>query len=193
MINAQNKASTSHSIVKSEQGLTLLATLVVVIVVGVVALSGMRLTEISEVLSGNSIQRSRALHAAEGGLSAGESIASVAAQQRKFASAGPVAGIFSKDTVADLWWRDDTFVGATELADDAFPGVLAPPKFVVEELGSYVSDGGSGIISLDRGGTAYGKLTKSGREVVLYRVQTLGVGSSSNSKAVIESMYVENL
>ncbi len=177
---------------QKQRGIALLTTLILVILVGVVAVSGMRQTEMSEILSGNSIQRSRAFQAAEGGLMVGEQSASVAAQQRLLASNAAEDGVFSRGAVDEFWWRQETFSGSVKLDDNAFPGVVESPEYVVEEIGGYVSDAGSGVVSLDKGGASYGSQTKSGREVILYRVQTIGVGSTANAKAVVESLYVEN-
>lgn len=176
-----------------QSGLALFTTLILVIIVGVVAVSGMRMTEMSEILSGNSIQRSRAFQAAEGGLMVGEQAASEAAEKRLLASSSASEGVFSNSTVDDHWWRQDDYPGAVKLEQDAFPGVSESPRYVVEQIGDYVSDAGSGIVSLDRGAASYGGQTRSDREVMLYRIQTFGVGSTSNAKAVVESLYVENL
>lgn len=181
-----NGGSPSHR----QSGLALITTLVLVILVGVISVSGMRMTEISEMLSGNSIQRSRAFQAAEGALMIGEANASLAAEKRIFASSRASEGVFSKGSVDEFWWRQGTYSGAVKLDDGAFPGVVDSPEYVTEEIGGYVSDAGSGIVSLDRGAASYGGKTKGGREVMLYRIQTFGVGSTANAKAVVESHFV---
>lgn len=176
----------------SQQGFALFTTLIIVIVVGIVAVSSMRSTEMTEILAGNSIQRSRAIQAAEGGLKEGENALDLATQGRIFSTASGSHGVFSRDSVDDKWWRNATFSGSQVLTVDAYPAVIKPPEYVVEEIGAYVSDGGSGIVSLDRGSADYGSLTSSGRGVVLYRLQSFGVGSTTNAKAVVESHYVKN-
>lgn len=177
---------------KQSQGFALFTTMVIVIIVGIVAVSGLRQTELTEVLAGNSIQRSRALQAAEGGLIQGENETAEKTAERVFSSNTAEDGIFSKDAAASQWWRDDTFSGATEVTDTTYPGVVEPPSYIVEEVGSYVSDGGSGIVSLDRGGGGYGRRTASGRELILYKLQSSGVGSTTDAKAIVESLYVRS-
>ncbi len=193
MFKLNSSLVSAGSVNHKQSGLALFATLVLVILVGVVAVSGMRMTEMSEILSGNSIQRSRAFQAAEGGLKVGEQSASLAAKNRLFASSTASEGIFSNGAVDEHWWRQDDYPGAVKLEDDVFPGVVESPEYVIEEIGDYVSDAGTGIVSLDRGAASYGGLTRSDREITLYRIQTLGVGSTTNAKAVVESLYVENL
>ena len=79
------------------------------------------------------------------------------------------------------------------LPDGTFPGVASSPVYVVEEIGNFLADGGSGIVSLDRGSASYGRKTGSGREIVLYRLQANGVGSTDAAQAVVESLYVKSL
>lgn len=175
-----------------ERGFALFATLVIVIIVGLLAVSGLRTTELTEVLSGNSIQRSRALQAAEGGLIEAERSAQDMVQRRVFASSAATDGVFTRGAVQDQWWRDTSFSGAQEVSDNSYPGVVDPPAFVIEEVGNYESDGGSGVVNLDRGSGRYGMRTASGRQIVLYRMQSKGVGSTDDAKALIESLYVQS-
>lgn len=180
----------SHPV--GERGFALFATLVIVIIVGLLAVSGLRTTELTEVLAGNSIQRSRALQGAEGGLIEAERSAKVMVERRVFASPDAADGVFTRDAVGDLWWREDDYEGSQVSQDDSYPGVVSPPIYVVEEIGNYESDGGSGVVNLDRGGGRYGLRTDSGRQVVLYRMQSKGVGSTDDSKALVESLYVQS-
>ena len=174
-----------------ERGFALLTTLVIVIIVGILAISGLRTTELTEILSGNSIQRGRAFNAAQGALIEAERTIADSVGQRIFSSASASQGIFSNDAVDEQWWRAGDYVGALQVESGSYPGVVSSPIYVVEEIGNYQSDGGSGIISLDRGGAEYGGLTASGKEVVLYRLQTRGLGSTDSAQAVVESLYVE--
>jgi len=186
------KPNRKNSRLAADKGFALFTTMVIVIIVGIIALSSMRITDMNEVLAGNSIQRSRAFQAAEGGLIDGEKNASLMSQRRVFSSSVASEGLFTKDSLANHWWRNEDYQGALTPDNAAYPGVAAPPEYVVEEIGNYVSDGGSGIVSLDRGGAAYGRLTSSDREVVLYRLQSNGVGSSNSAQAVVESLYVQS-
>ena len=194
MILSENKCSLIFGNYQRgvDQGFALFTTLIIVIIVGIVAVSSLRLTDMTEVLAGNSIQRSRAFQAAEGGLIEGERNVALMAQSRVFSTPEASNGIFEKDSVAEHWWRNEDYTGAQVLDEAAYPGVIDPPEYTVEEIGSYISDGGSGIVSLDRGGAGYGRRTSSGREVVLYRLQSNGVGSSRSAQAVVESLYVQN-
>jgi len=182
-----------HVAPRGQRGIALFATMIIVIITGLLALSSLRQTELTEVLAGNSIQRSRALQAAEGGLREAERHAVVMARLRIFSSEEASNGLFSSGSVAPRWWRDGDYAGARTLQTPTYPGIVEPPVYVAEEIGNYVSDGGSGIVSLDRGAARYGRKTSDGREIVLYRLQSSGVGSSTAARAIVESLYAHNL
>lgn len=175
----------------SQQGFALFISLIIVLLVGIVAVSSLRITEMTEVLSGNSIERSRAFQAAEGALIEGEKSAIEMTEGRIFANTTGSYGLYSSGNLPENWWRDPTDINVTT-ADLEYPAVASNPTYVVEEVGDYVSDGGSGIVSLDRGSASYGRKTSSGREVVLYRLQSHGVGVTDVSQAVVESLYVQD-
>ncbi len=178
---------------KDQGGFALFTTLIVAIIVGIVAVSNFRSSELSELLAGNSIQRSRAFQAAEGSVTAGESQSIEQVNHRVFSSSFGKDGVYTFGSLNSQWWRDKTNVsGMQQLPDGTFPGVVASPSYVVEEVGGFIADGGSGIVSLDRGGASYGRKSGSGREVVLYRLQGSGVGSTEAAKAVVETVYVKS-
>ena len=176
---------------RDERGFSLFPTLALTIIVAVVLAASLRTTELTERLSGSSIQRNRAFNAAEGGLRFGERSIVEAAGTRTFASADGADGTFAFATLDERWWSDPDFDAAVAAPEDTFVGTIAPPEHVVEEVGGYVADGGSGIVSLDRGAAGYGSKTGSGRELVLYRVQSRGSGSAAPVRAVVESLFVQ--
>ncbi len=194
MTNKNKFAEPMQSISNSahDGGFVLVTTLVIVIVVGILAISGLRTTELTEVLSGNSIQRARAFDAAEGALIEAERSIADSTGRRIVASSNASNGVFSEGAVDEVWWRTDDYAGALQVEDGSYPGVVSSPIYVVEEIGSYESDGGTGIISLDRGGASYGGLTASGKEVSLYRLQSRGVGSTNSAQAIIESLFIKS-
>ncbi|MFK7992625.1 MAG: PilX N-terminal domain-containing pilus assembly protein [Granulosicoccus sp.] len=176
----------------AQGGFALFTTLIIVVIVGILAISGLRTTELNQVLAGNSIQRSRALQGAEGGLIEAERSTAAMVERRVFSSSNAADGIFSRHAIENYWWRDDEFEGAWIADEDDYPGVVDPPTYVIEEIGHYESDGGSRIVNLDRGGAQYGLRTATGREVVLYRLQSKGVGSTDGAQALVESLYIKS-
>ena len=176
----------------NESGFALFVTMIVVLLVGILAVSGFRQNLLTETLSANSIQRSRAFQASDGALMQAENSASGLVQDRVFSSITGTDKVFSNGSVDMEWWRDKDFTGAITSSDSSFVGVIQQPDYIIEELGIFESDGGTGIVNLDLGAASYGRRTTSGREVVLYRFQSMGVGSTDTTKAITESLYIQN-
>lgn len=174
--------------VKNNDGFALLITVVVVLIIGVIAVSAMLVSSQSESLSGNAIQRSRAFQAADGGARLAEKKLETMLEKRVFANASGSFGIFSSDSVMKKWWRDGSFTGAHTADGVTLLGAIEQPRFIFEEIGLYSSDGGSGIVNLDVGGAAYGRASASGREVVLYRLESKGTGTTVNAGSVVETL-----
>ena len=83
---AKKKMWHASSQYHSERGFALFTTLIVVVIIGIIAISNQSSTEMTEILAGNSIQRSRAFQAAEGGIAEGEKQSIEQINQRVFSS-----------------------------------------------------------------------------------------------------------
>ena len=174
-----------------ERGFALVTTLAIVVIVALVIGANLRTTELAEAVSGSFIQRNRAFNSADGTLALAEGRLSGLVEERVFASSSGTGGVFSLGAPDERWWRDLDAAEAQRVPDGTFAGLADAPAWIVEEIGDYVADGGSGIVSLDRGGAGYGRSTGAGRELVLYRLQSRGSGSTDSVEAVVESLYVQ--
>lgn len=178
--------------VKNE-GFALLTVVVVILILGVIAVSSMRVSNESESLSGNAIQRSRAFQAADGGASLGEIKLVEMLKNRVFANSAGSSGIFLDSQATQHWWRDDAFSGSHSVDHVEMLGVIEQPRFIFEEVGLFSSDGGTGVANLDVGAAAYGRVSNSGREVVLYRIESKGTGTTTETGSVVETLYAQPL
>ena len=174
-----------------EGGFALVATLAIVVIVALVIGANLRTTELAEATSGSFLQRNRAFNSADGALALAERDVGALVEERVFASSSGSGGVFSRGGPGERWWREADLGEARRAPDGAFTGLSDAPAWVVEEIGDYVADGGSGIVSLDRGAAGYGRSTGTGRELVLYRLQSRGNGSADSVRAVVESLYVQ--
>ena len=174
-----------------ERGFALVTTLAIVVIVALVIGANLRTTELAEATSGSFLQRNRAFNSADGALALAERDVGALVDERVFASSSGSGGVFSLGAPGERWWRAEDLGEARRAPDDAFTGLSEAPAWVVEEIGDYVADGGSGIVSLDRGAAGYGRGTNAGRELVLYRLQSRGNGSADSVEAVVESLYVQ--
>lgn len=176
----------------SERGFALLTVSVICIIMGIIALSNMRTTVGTEKLASNSIQKSRVFQAAIGGSILAERELKTMVEERLFADADATDGVFSLETPDPRWWYSYPYNGEHGISQGEVLGVKSPPRFIVEELGSFTSDGGTGISNLDRGSGAYGRISSSGRDFVLYRTESAAIGVQDGSYSIIETIVAES-
>lgn len=170
-----------------QQGYVLISVLVVLMIVGIMANGSMELSLSSEQLAGNAIQRSRAFQAADGAHALAEEDLARMITRRIVADSAATDGIYSLDSKASKWWQQSNYAGQHTVSGNPLAGVIEQPKYVIEEIGQYVTDGGTGVVSLDIGGASYGSRSSGGRNVVLYSIESHGKGSFDNVQSVVES------
>ncbi len=187
MIRLRENRSAVHSLRGKQRGYVLITVMVVLMIVGIMANSSMDVSISSEHIAGNAIQRSRAFQAADGAHALAEEELTKMLANRIVADASATDGIFLRSSVSSQWWQQQSFTGDHQVTGDPIAGVVEQPRYVIEEIGQYVTDGGTGIVSLDIGGAAYGSRTTGGRNVVLYSIESHGKGSFDNVQSVVES------
>lgn len=173
---------------KAQRGYTLVSVLVIVLIVGIMATGSMDLGHLSEKVAGDAIQRDRAFQAADGGVTLAQLDVPLMLRRRLVADSRASEGVFSYNAQGQKWWRSDTYTGEHYADGNAVLGVVMPPRFIYEELGRYITDGGTGVTSLDIGSAAYGRRSRGGRDVVLYRIESHGRGSFNEVQSVVEAV-----
>jgi len=168
-------------------GYALIAIVTFILIIGAMATGGMGMSIKTERLAGNAIQRNRAFLAADGASALAEDHISDMMQRRTFADVNGSTGIFSRKKRSAQWWREGASKAVHVAESDAILGVVSPPRYAVEQVGDYISDGGTGVVNLDIGGAAYGRLTASGREFLLFSVESHGKGSFDTVETVVET------
>lgn len=176
----------------SEQGFALITVLLVVIIVSMMSSSMFDMTEEAQQVSSSSIQRDRVFQSIDTALASAEQYLSKKTKRRVFADANATEGVYKRGSRADRWWKGDMPVGEMKVDEQLVLGVVSPPAFIAEEIGSYVADGGTGIVNLGSGSGAYGSAGDGAREIVLYSLQAYGRGTYEHVQAAAESTIVFN-
>ncbi len=171
-------------------GYVIVTVLVITLITGILLSGTIHTTHDIEQTAGHSIQYSRAMEAAEGGGTIALKNLIRNSGVRLFADTTATDGVFSLDSVNDKWWADSAYAGQHELDAGIVTGVAETPRYVYEQIGAYIADGGSGVVNLDIGGASYGRTSSGAREYVLYKVQAQGVGSRSNVQRAIETVVI---
>jgi len=171
----------------NQQGYALLTLVILLMIVGVMAAGAMNISNTSEHLASNSIQHNRAFHAADAATYYAEAEIETLLQKRIFANDSASKGLYTFKNRPNKWWQTEVEAGVHKAPVMAVMGVIKPPKYSIEQVGDYVSDGGTGVVNLDIGGAAYGRITAGGREILLFNVQSHGNGSFNEVKTVVET------
>lgn len=177
----------SRSYTKTQQGYTLIAVLIILTIVLVMANSMINMSESTQKVSSATIQRDRVFQSIDTALSFGQTYIEELSANRVFADNNASEGLFRRGSRPDKWWRDDEPDGEKLVDADRVLGVTEPPIFATEQVGNYISDGGSGIVNISTGSGDYGRLSNGSREIILYSIEAYGKGSTDDIQAAAES------
>jgi len=173
--------------VRNQQGYALLTLAILLMIVGVVSAGAMNISSKSEHLASNAIQHNRAFQAVDAATYYAESEIATMLKQRIFANDSATKGLYTYEKRPVNWWSSDDKNGVHTVPVGTVLGVVNPPSYAIEQVGDYISDGGTGVVNLDIGGAAYGRMSSGGREIMLYNVQSHGYGSFKEVKTVVET------
>jgi len=177
---------------RQHRGYVLVAVLIILVVVAVTSNSMIDLSEQAGKVSTASIQRDRVFQAIDSALRAGEEYLMNNADRQIFPDANASEGVFKRGARSDRWWTQPEEIGQSSVDQDLVLGVSQPPRYTLEEIGIYINDGGTGIVSLGSGNGAYGVVGNGAREIVLYSLEAYGQGSFEEIQAAAESTFVLN-
>lgn len=177
---------------RRDNGYALLVVLCIILMMAIAGFSSMRISAKTEVLSGSTIQRSRAFQSADGASNLADKKILELTAKRAVADSSASEGVFYYDSVQTGWWHTTNYSGAHTAEQNDVIGVRAPPRYLYEELGAYINDGGSGVVNLDRGSASYGRLSVAGREYTMYRAQSAGNGAVEGSISVVETVMAHS-
>ncbi|MDZ7663692.1 pilus assembly PilX family protein [Thiohalophilus sp.] len=167
-IKAQNPKTIQMNLAGKQQGVVLIVSLMLLVVITLLGISGMRNTTLDERMAGNMRDLQLAFYSAESALREAE-------QQIKVISLPPfnnTNGYYETDST--LWqtidWSDTSAVIQVTTTIDE---VSAPPAYYVEEMPATPSDG-----SLEAG---------IPHDSEVYRITARGVGGSTTSVAILQA------
>ena len=165
-----------------QQGLALVVSLILLLVMTLLAVNSMQTTVLEEKMAGNYKNRNMAFQSAEAGLRAGEDFLRDTAALPIFD--GTTTGLYQPTTTGNARWLIVDLTQATEVRDyigslDTF-GSIEPladlPNYIIEEMQPVLSEGDSLEV-----GTAL--------ENRYYRVTSRAVGGTDSSVVMLQTVY----
>lgn len=174
------------AIENKQQGAVLVVSLILLLVMTMLGLSGMRTTTLEERMGGNTRNKETAFQAGEAVLREGESNL-LALTAAPLATADGSTGVWLLDapdpdtTNAIAWWKESTRDAAWWSANalsysDTLAGVSSGPRYLVEEA-AFVSDSITQGQQLDESGKTF------------YRVTARATGGDDLARVLLQSTY----
>ena len=161
-----------RNITLQQSGAVLIISLIMLLLLTLIGASSMQTTSLEEKMAGNLRDRNLAFQAAESALRAGEAFLTQATLP-SFTSAG-TDGLYNETAITpqqnDDWSTFNTITYTTA----TLTNTASPPLYVIQRLSNI------GSSSLDAGNY---------NENELYRVTARGVGSTSNTAVVLQTIY----
>lgn len=175
------------SVPGKQSGSVLILSLVVLLVLTLLGLSGMNTTIMQERMAGNVQEMNSAFQAAEAGLRDGEAdVANNVVETTVFNEDCSGGFCEPSKTATEVWddttkvdWDDgtNTVQYGTNTGVDALPGVSTQPQYIIEKL--QVVDRSSSIK------TGFGGYSIAD----WYRITSVGVGENGQSRVMVQSTY----
>lgn len=160
-----------------QQGVALVVSLVMLLVMSLLAVSSMNTTVLEEKMAGNYKDRNMAFQAAEAGLRAGESFLRTTTVLPVFD--GSIAGLYQPTSSGLPRWDTVTWSAAGQVKTypaSTLSDISSPPVYIIEELAPIKDAGGSveAGVALDRR---------------YYRITSRAVGGTDTAVVMLQSTY----
>lgn len=185
--NSQSRMSFSSPSSKSQQGVTLIIALVLLMVVSLLGMSAMRSTTLEEKMASNTQDQGLAFQAAEAALRAG--IEQITVAENAGFTDNCVSGYCTAadgndgvgrwdDDVLDVWDTAGRHQAAAGLS-----GVASQPLYIIEKL-DYASAPNTPSMVM-----GYGAASTAAQNY--YRITARGTGGTDTAVALLQTLYVQ--
>jgi len=176
----QNSALTT---LNRQQGAVLIVSLIILLVLTLIGITGMRTTVLEEKMAGNMNDQNLAFQAAEAALRDGEDLMNTLVTNASFN--GTAGRLAATDTDPD-WFNEATWSNTNSIAySGTLDYVKTQPRYVLKYISAVTNTKGS----LKTGG--YGSHRSS--TVDQFRVTARGTGKSDTSKVILEAYFGKNM
>lgn len=173
-----------HYLKRREQGTILIVCLLILLVMTIIGVTSMQTTSLEERMAGNLRDRDLALQAAESALRDAEAWLETIVTTGAFVGA---SGLYGIDGNADATtWSSGDSIQYPQTHSDTVTGVAEQPRYVIQYVGKIKGTQGSKNI------LGYGGF-KPGKDVTAFEITARGVGASSNSTAMVRTVYGRRL
>ncbi len=161
---------------KKQKGIVLVVSLIFLLLMTIIGISGMKNTVLEEKMAGNFKDRNMAFQSAESALRAGELYLFNTATLPIFD--GSTTGLYQPTTSNQSRWNTVSWSDSSQVREypDSLNGITNKPNYIIEELPVVSTPGGS----LEAG---------TAQEFRFYRITGQAVGGTNSSAVLLQSTY----
>lgn len=163
-----------------QRGSTLIISLMILIVMTLIGLTGIMTSTLEEKMAGNTRDQALAFQAAEAALRDGEEYYNDNVDSPAAAFNGSVTGLYASGSIPDPF--DDATWANSRTYSGTIDSVKAQPRYIIELLDTI----GSATEDLNISG--YGESSGMGN-VIAARITARGVGGTANTVAILQTNY----
>ncbi|MBU2711868.1 pilus assembly PilX family protein [Zooshikella harenae] len=184
-----NKKSISHThkAYSKQQGIVLVISLVILLLLSIVGINAMMTTSLDEKMSANLKDHNTAFQAAEAALREGEETVDALVTLSVFNNDGD-EGMYSLAAAKDSPWKTIDWSTSTKLRalSTTIAGLADQPKYIIEHFTSVTSE--EEELNLMN----VGESTGSGATEV-FRITAHGVGTSAGSQVILQTTFAKRI
>ena len=183
-MRSSRKFSWSSTPARRQEGVALFISLVVLLIITVLGISGLQTTTLEERMAASARDRDIAFQSAEAALAEGEAIVQGLAVTDLADFDNNTNGRYRPQTgVTDDWWESVDWVNDTNLPEVAtnLGNLAAQPKYIVEYQERVLA--GDDSLNISNVGAGVGAPTD------IFRVTAFGTGGSARANVMLQATY----
>ena len=171
---------------KNQQGVALITTLFMLLLMIIIGMAGMRTSTLEEKMSANVRDKNIAFQSAESALNEAEDIVEALVQVSQFKENGDGGYYQSTDNLESPWETIDWTNNNKTIEGVAIAETASSPRFIIEHFTKVDSESDE----LNMGN--YGQDVGAGN-FEIFRITALGIGASTTSRAMVQTSYGKRL
>ncbi|WP_428624075.1 pilus assembly PilX family protein [Sedimenticola sp.] len=181
---------TSSRSLPNQKGAVLVVSLVILVALTLIGITGLQVTSLEERMSGFQLDQNIAMQAAEAALVDAEQYIQANINAVTIGNINATAGLYNKGAAPDPFvaasWSNANSIefSGTFDTDGAANGTVTDPRFFIEVRDSFGDDSGAGI-SLE----GYGGDSSGSGEVTQFRITARGTGRSDTTQVFLQVDY----
>lgn len=164
---------------QKQTGVALVITLIMLVLLTMIGLTGMNVTSLEEKMAGNKKEHNVAFQTAEIALREAETYLNGIANLSDFD--GTKAGFISEATADPDYRAEATWINS--ITASAIDGVAQTPRYIIKHVGAQSDSANEGLVIV---GTGEGL---AGSSVTIFRVTSRSTGNTGRSSVILQSYY----